>query len=182
MTCPMGCLDAAIKSKKTSVTIGIDLGYRKHAICVVDAKGGVIKEESIRSKRSGLTALSRRYPKALMGMEVGMHSPWKSRLLKDLWHRELVANPRKVSAIHRNIRKSDRIDAGCSRVPPAEGGIIRPFASSSEVLRVPHDSTRSRPGKLSGPTLKAREGGGRHAGEFGFPEGSGSNFARQVVA
>ena len=31
--------------------------------------------------------------------QVGMHSPWTSRVLKKLGHRVLVANPRKVRAI-----------------------------------------------------------------------------------
>jgi hypothetical protein len=39
--------------------------------------------------------LSRRDPGALMAMEVGMHSPWTSRFLKEQGHRVLVAKPRK---------------------------------------------------------------------------------------
>jgi transposase len=51
------------------------------------------------------------YPGALIAMEVGMHSLWINWFLKDLGHRVLVANPRKVRAISANIRKSDRNDA-----------------------------------------------------------------------
>ena len=56
MTCLMGCLHAAMKTKETSVTIGIDLGDCKHAICVLDARGEVIQQESIRNTRPSLTA------------------------------------------------------------------------------------------------------------------------------
>jgi transposase len=100
-----------MKTKKSTITIGLDLGDRKHAVCVLDAKGEVIKEESITNTRPSLTALSRRHPGALIVMEVGMHSPWTSRFLQELGHRVLVANPRKVRAIYQNERKCDRKDA-----------------------------------------------------------------------
>ena len=44
-------------------------------------------------------------------MEVGQHSPWISRILGELGHEVLVANPRKVRAIYTNTRKSDQNDA-----------------------------------------------------------------------
>lgn len=43
------------------------------------------------------------------------HSPWISRFLKNLWHRLLVANPRKVRAIYQNERKCDKRDAEMRR-------------------------------------------------------------------
>lgn len=98
-------------TKSSAITIGIDLGDRKHAVCVLDAKGEVLKQESIANTRGSLTVLSRRYPGALMVMEVGTHSPWTSRFLEGLGHRVLVANPRKLRAIYQNERKSDRKDA-----------------------------------------------------------------------
>ena len=51
-------------------------------MCVLDAKGKVLKQESIANNRGSLTALSRRHPGALMVMEVGTHSPWTSRFLE----------------------------------------------------------------------------------------------------
>jgi hypothetical protein len=44
----------------TDITIGIDLGDRKHAVCVLDGKGNVLKHETITNTRGSLTALSRR--------------------------------------------------------------------------------------------------------------------------
>jgi transposase len=95
----------------SSLTIGIDLGDRRHSVCVLDAEGTVVRQESIVNSRTSLRALSRRHPGAPIVMEVGMHSPWTSRLLKELGHRVLVANPRKVRLIYQNARKSDRKDA-----------------------------------------------------------------------
>ena len=118
---------------KSAITIGIDLGDRKHAVCVLDAKGVILKQESITNSRGSLTALSRRYPGALMVMEVGMHSPWISRFLKDLGHRVLVANPRKVRAIYQNNRKSDSKDAEMlARIARTDEKLLHPVEHGSE--------------------------------------------------
>ncbi len=65
-----------MKNKLSIRTVGLDLGDRKHAVCVLDANGEILKEESITNSRDNLAALSRRNPGALMVMEVGMQSPW----------------------------------------------------------------------------------------------------------
>jgi transposase len=125
-----------MKDKSSTFTIGIDLGDRKHAVCVLDAKGEILKQESITNSRPSLTALSRRYPGAMMVMEVGMHSPWTSRFLKDLGHRVLVANPRKVSAIYKNVRKSDRNDAELlARIARSDEKLLSPVEHVSEDMQ-----------------------------------------------
>lgn len=125
-----------MKDKSSTYTIGIDLGDKKHAVCVLDAKGEILKQESIANSRASLTALHRRYPKAVMVMEVGMHSPWTSRFFKDLGHRVLVANPRKVSAIHQNIRKSDRNDAELlARLARSDEKLLCPVEHVSEEMQ-----------------------------------------------
>jgi transposase len=124
------------KPNSSSITIGIDLGDRKHAVCVLDAKGEVLKQESITNTRPSLTALSRRYPRALMVMEVGMHSPWTSRFLEVLGHRVLVANPRKVRAIYKNDRKSDRKDAEMlARIARSDESLLYPVKHASEDMQ-----------------------------------------------
>lgn len=125
-----------MKTKKSAITIGIDLGDRKHSVCVLDAKGDVLKQETITNSRASLTALSRRYPGALMVMEVGMHSPWTSRFLKELGHRVLVANPRKLRAIYQNDRKSDRNDAELiARLARADEKLLYPVEHVSEDMQ-----------------------------------------------
>ena len=125
-----------MKNKSSTFTIGIDLGDRKHAVCVLDAKGEVVKQESISNNRPSLAALSRRYPGALMVMEVGMHSPWTSRFLKEQGHRVLVANPRKVRAIYQNVRKSDRNDAELlARLARSDEKLLSPVEHVSEEMQ-----------------------------------------------
>lgn len=120
-------------NSSSTVTIGLDLGDRRHAVCVLDAKGGIHKQESITNTRESLTALSRRHPGALIAMEVGSHSPWISRLFKSLGHRVLVANPRKVRAIYQNERKSDRKDAEIlARLARSDEKLLHPVEHVAE--------------------------------------------------
>jgi transposase len=117
----------------SAITIGLDLGDRKHAVCVLNAKGEVLKQESITNTRPSLTALSRRHPGALMVMEAGTHSPWISRHLAGLGHRVLVANPRKVRAIYQNERKSDRKDAEMlARIARTDESLLHPIQHGTE--------------------------------------------------
>lgn len=44
-------------------------------------------------------------------LEVGTHSPWISRLLRDLGHEVIVANAGRVRMIYENNNKNDRVDA-----------------------------------------------------------------------
>jgi transposase len=46
-----------------------------------------------------------------VAIEVGTHSPWVSRVLKECDHKVLVANPRKTRLIYGQGRKTDRLDA-----------------------------------------------------------------------
>jgi transposase len=87
-------------------TVGVDLGDRKHPVCVLDHKGTILREETIGNTRGSLTALSRRHPGALVVMEVGMHSPWISLHFQALGYRVMVANPRKAAR-----RPSERAQA-----------------------------------------------------------------------
>jgi transposase len=99
------------QKKSSHVTVGLDLGDRRHRFCVLDGAGGMVEEGSVGNDRVSLGGLSCRYPGALMVVEAGCHSPWVSRYLEEQGCRVLVANPRKLRAIYQNERKSDRRDA-----------------------------------------------------------------------
>lgn len=98
-------------TKHKKAIIGIDLGDKKHAICVIDQEGKKLNEHFIYNRADDLEQLSKDYPRALVAMEVGTHSPWISRLLESLGHEVIVANARKLRAIYTNDRKCDEYDA-----------------------------------------------------------------------
>jgi len=100
-----------MKIKIPLITIGLDLGDKKHAICVLNADGEIIDERTITNHRESLRRLSQKHPGARIAMEVGSHSPWIKRFLTELGHEVFVANPRKLRAIYTSDRKSDKNDA-----------------------------------------------------------------------
>lgn len=94
-----------------TITAGIDLGDKYSEICVLDEDGTVVEETRIRTTERGIKRYFGNREPLLAVLEVGTHSPWMSRLIAELGHEVLVANPRKVRAIYENDRKDDRNDA-----------------------------------------------------------------------
>ena len=126
-------LVAAMKNIIPSITIGIDLGDKKHAICALNAEGEIIDERMITNHRESLRRLSQKHPGARIALEVGSHSPWISRFLKELGHEVFVANPRKLRAIHANDRKSDKNDARIlARLARVDTQLLYPIQHSTE--------------------------------------------------
>lgn len=100
-----------IKSQQFETFIGVDLGDRKHFVCVTDKDGTIVNECSIHNERRDLRQLCEDYPEASVAIEVGTHSPWISRFLSDGGMNVTVANARKLRAIYQNNRKCDKLDA-----------------------------------------------------------------------
>ncbi len=98
--------------KTTNPTwIGMDLGDTTHEVCVLNQAGEVAREEQIPNRVEHMVQLSKRYPGAVIIMEVGGQSPWVSRKLEELGHTVIVANARKVRAIYESDNKTDARDA-----------------------------------------------------------------------
>jgi transposase len=118
---------------QTGLTIGIDLGDRRHTVCVLNAAGDIVAEEVVANTREVLAAFSERYRGATIVLETGTHSPWVSRLFEARGHRVYVANARKVRAISQSTTKSDvedaRMLARLGRVDPA---LLSPITHRSE--------------------------------------------------
>jgi transposase len=126
-------LVAAMKNTIPSITIGLDLGDKKHAICVLNAEGEIIDERTISNHRDSLRRLSQKHPGARIALEVGSHSPWISRFLKELSHEVIVANPRKLRAIYASDRKSDKNDARIlARIARIDPQLLYPIQHGTE--------------------------------------------------
>lgn len=99
------------QQKQFRTIIGVDLGDKKHHVCVTDKDGNILSETSIANRKNKLTQLANEHHGALFAVEVGTHSPWISRLLEENGCYCLVANARKLRAIYSNDRKCDELDA-----------------------------------------------------------------------
>ena len=128
-----------MKTKKPAVeklTIGLDLGDRRHHACILDASGEILAEEVIVNTREVLTAFCARYPGATIVMETGTHSPWVSRLVAGLGHPVIVANARKLRAISQSQTKSDREDARMlARLGRADPKLLSPVRHRGEATQ-----------------------------------------------
>ncbi len=106
---------AAKQSKNFSqqkLTIGLDLGDRNSWYCVVDEAGQIQLEQRVRTTAKALQEVFAAMPRSRIALEIGTHSPWISRLLRELGHEVIVANARKVRLIRKKSRKKDdRLDA-----------------------------------------------------------------------
>jgi len=120
-------------SRQFETFIGVDLGDRKHHLCVTDKNGVILKECTISNDRSSLTQLCKDYPNAAVALEVGAHSPWISRFLAAAGMRVTVANARKLRAIYQNDRKCDRLDAQMlAKLLRADPDLLSPIQHGSE--------------------------------------------------
>jgi transposase len=96
---------------RNNITIGMDLGDQNHVVVVMDEKGHEIEMKTIRNTALSLRKFFSQYNKATVAIEAGTHSPWISRLLKDLGCQVYVGNPRKLRIIWDSNDKSDERDA-----------------------------------------------------------------------
>ena len=76
-------------------------------------------------------------PRSLIALETGTHSPWVSRLLRELGHQVLVAHAQKVQLISKSKRKDDRHDARTlarlARIDPELLGPVRHRSATAQV-------------------------------------------------
>jgi transposase len=97
--------------KGHKLTIGVDLGDRWSCYCVLDEAGEILLEQKVATTPEAMKQIFEKIPHGLIAMETGTHSPWASRLLRELGHQVLAAHAQKVQLISKSNRKDDRHDA-----------------------------------------------------------------------
>jgi transposase len=122
-----------MKATKPDVTVGIDLGDKTSRYCTLDENGEVLREASVAATKKAMTEVFAKMKPCRVGIEVGTHSPWVSRLLKNLGHEVIVANARQVHLISKSSRKNDRMDAQTlARLVRVDPRLLRPIQHRSE--------------------------------------------------
>jgi transposase len=115
------------------LTIGMDLGDDISRYCVLDDQGEIVREASVVTKKKPMLQTFGALKRCRIAIEVGTHSPWVSRLLKDLGHEVIVANARQVKLISASSRKDDRLDAQTlARLARVDPQLLRPIQHRSE--------------------------------------------------
>jgi transposase len=93
------------------LTIGLDLGDRSNAYCVLNETGEIVLEHKVATTAEAMTQVFGSSPRCRIAMETGTHSPWVSRLLTALGREGIVGHAQKVRLITKSRRKDDRLDA-----------------------------------------------------------------------
>jgi transposase len=135
------------------ITIGMDLGDKTSRYCILNGLGEVRKEASTATTKKGLAQVFGALKPCRIAIEVGTHSPWVSRLLKQLGHEVFVANPRQLKLISQSSRKDDRVDAQMlARLARADPELLRPIRHRSEEAQLDLMRIRVRAGLVEART------------------------------
>jgi transposase len=115
------------------ITIGLDLGDKTSRYCVLSENGEVQAEGSVATAKMAMAKKFGSMTHCRIAIEVGSHSPWLSRLLKDLGHEVIVANARQVQLISASSRKDDRMDAQMlARLARVDPQLLHPIRHRGE--------------------------------------------------
>ncbi len=93
------------------ITIGMDLGNRKHTVCALDQTGNVLWRKDVANTPEALKPFFEENAGATVAMETGLCCRWISALAKRCGCEVLVGNARKLAPIWQSMQKSDENDA-----------------------------------------------------------------------
>ena len=150
-----------------ALTIGLDVGDRYTHVHALGAGGEVVRERRVRTAAAALGAALTGLPRSRVVLEAGPRSPWLSRVVAELGHEVVVANPRQVALIARNQRKTDRLDAEwLARLGRFDPELLSPIRHRSEQSQ--HDLAvvrgRGLPPQGGGPHPRRTAAGAAAAG------------------
>ena len=169
-------------TKTTKLTVGIDLGDKKSAYCILDIQGDVLSEGDVRTSESGFAQQFQSMKPCRIALETGTHSPWVSRLLQNYGHDVIVANARQVRVIYDSDRKNDKVDARTlARLARIDKDLLHPIRHRSgkaqadlAMLRARDTLVQVRTKLINCARGMVKSVGGR------LPGASGECFAKRV--
>lgn len=167
---------------KNSSTVGMDLGDRFHAICILDAEGMVIERKKLKNTKEMLEGYFGAMPRCQIALEAGTHSGWISRLLESMGHQVVVAQPRAVRAIWGRDRKNDVSDAEMlARLLRADPKLLSPIKHRGEQAQIDLLTIKARDGLVQVRTklINQVRGLGKSLGHR-FPSSDAHTFAAKA--
>ena len=93
-----------------NLTIGLDLGDKVSRVCEIDGAGKVVRRGSVATTPGAIERYFGGRPPCRVVLEVGTHSQWVERLLKEQKHETVVSQSSKVYGRERR-RRNDSMDA-----------------------------------------------------------------------
>jgi len=130
---------------KKDITIGMDLGDKKHQVCILDKTGKIITEEKVAGTRTAMASFFKRYCGAVVAMEAGTHSRWVSQMATAAGLEVLVGNARKLRMIWQSRQKSDTRDAVMlARIARMDPELLCPIRHRGEQVQMDLEIIRAR--------------------------------------
>lgn len=166
------------------LTEGLDLGDQESVTCLIDESCRIVGRGRIKTTAEELTAHFGQGRLRRVVLEASTHSPWVGRLIKDLGHELIVANPRHVHLIANNQRKNDHNDAELlARMGRADPELLSPVTPRSEqqqddlsLIRQREGFVRSRTREINIQRSLVKSTGDR------LPSCSAESFHRKITA
>jgi transposase len=134
-------------------TVGLDLGDGWSWYCVLDERGEVVFEHKLSTTPKALREVFGAMPQSRVALETGTHSPWISRLMKELGHEVIVAQASKVRLIGESRKKDDRLDArSLARLARVDPELLGPIQHRSARAQADLIMIRARAGLVRART------------------------------
>jgi transposase len=169
---------------RREMTIGLDLGDKYSWLYVLDETAKEVEQSRVATTAKAMRQRFQGVACCRVVLEVGTHSPWVTRLLEELGHEVVVANPRRVRLIYQNNSKADRMDAEkLARLGRWDPKLLYPVRHRGEQRQRDLSVLRARHGLVRGRTQLINHVRGvvkAHGGRIG--KCSSSKFARQAGA
>ncbi|MHB1168654.1 MAG: IS110 family RNA-guided transposase [Longimicrobiales bacterium] len=167
-----------------NLTIGLDLGDRLSQTCGVNASGAEVFTDAVVTTPKGMQEYFSRLEPCRVVMEVGTHSPWVSRMVEQLGHEVVVANPTLVYGPRRRKKRNDRMDAAfLARQGRADVQLLHPIRHRGEAAQEHLAAIRARDQLVRARTkLINHVRGAVKALGARLPKCSAEAFARRAAA
>ncbi len=110
-------------TRSSGLTIGLDIGDRNTVGCVLSGDGEVLKTFRMATTPAAVRRTMEGFEASRVVLEVGMHSPWMSRVVESAGH-ELIAE---------NDSKTDDVDAELlARLGRVDPKLLKPIVHRGE--------------------------------------------------
>lgn len=120
-------------AKNTTTTVGLDISDVESTYVVLGADGQVGERGKVQTTAMAMRKRFGKMERSLVALEVGTHSGWVSRVLKELGHEVVVANARQIPLITRSLKKNDQNDAkALARLARADVALLSPVEHRGE--------------------------------------------------
>ena len=162
--------------------VGLDVGDRKTHYCVLGLDGELVVEGAVATRKASLQVQFEGKVKMRIALEAGAHSPWISRLLAEMGHEVIVANPRNLRMISESDSKNDPADARLlARLAHVGPELLSPIQQRSEKTQVDLALVRARDVAVQSRTkiINAVRGIVKSTG-LRLPKSSTLTFARKA--